>query len=149
MFTDVVPAFSKPMDELFVAPSCPVAMPRAYWLNFDDRVLSSQLVLLEPSDVEFSRVVQGIKTAETNDYDMEIVNNLYKDSAMILPHRPYNLLTGEFRSKNHSDYLGNSEEPWDPEKVLAEAKFLHFSDWPVPKVRIHMLATTWAWPSQN
>ncbi|KAK9251415.1 nucleotide-diphospho-sugar transferase [Lipomyces tetrasporus] len=112
------------MDELFIAPSAPVAMPRAYWLNFDDRILSAQLILIEPSVSEFNR---------PNDYDMEIVNNLYKDSCLILPHRPYNLLTGEFRSDKHSDYLGNSEEESDPEKTFKVAKFRHFSDWPVPK----------------
>ncbi|KAK9367281.1 nucleotide-diphospho-sugar transferase [Lipomyces kononenkoae] len=123
----------QPMDELFLAPSALVAMPRAYWLNFDDRILSAQLILIEPSKYEFSRVMNALSAATSNDYDMEIVNNLYKDSCLILPHRPYNLLTGEFRSNNHSDYLGNSEEEWDPEKAFKEAKFLHFSDWPVPK----------------
>ncbi|KKA19942.1 Golgi Precursor [Rasamsonia emersonii CBS 393.64] len=121
------------MDELFLAPSAPVAMPRAYWLNFDERTLSSQVVLIEPSEFEFNRVMKAMNEAKSNDYDMEIVNYLYKDSALILPHRPYDLLTGEFRSDNHSAYLGNSEEAWDPDKILKEAKFLHFSDWPVPK----------------
>jgi len=121
------------MDELFLIPSCPVAMPRAYWLDFEKRILSSQLVLIEPSEFEFNRVMKAINEAKSNDYDMEIVNNLYRDSALILPHRPYDLLTGEFKSSKHADYLGNSEEEWDPEQALKEAKFLHFSDWPVPK----------------
>jgi hypothetical protein len=122
------------MDELFLLPSCPVAMPRAYWLNPNDRTLSSQLVLIEPSESEFTRIMAAISNAGSSDYDMEIVNNLYKDSALILPHRRYDLLTGEFRSKSHSSYLGNDVEVWDPEKILEEAKYLHFSDWPVPKV---------------
>lgn len=54
---------------------------------------------------------------------------------MILPHRKYDLLTGEFRKKDseHQAYLGNKWEKWDADKVLAEASFLHFSDWPMPK----------------
>ena len=96
--------------------------------------MSSQLMLVQPSAVEFHRIEQCIAAAGSNDYDMEIVNNLYRDSAFILPHRPYNLVTGEFRSKNHTSYLGNPQELWDPVEVLREAKFLHFSDWPVPKV---------------
>ncbi|KAL1998010.1 hypothetical protein VTN02DRAFT_217 [Thermoascus thermophilus] len=127
----------QPMDELFLLPPCPVAMPRAYWLNPDDRVLSSQVVLVQPSAFEFQRVMDGVRHAGANDYDMEIVNTLYRDSALVLPHRPYDLLTGEFRSKRHRSYLGSEEEAWDPEKVVAEAKFLHFSDWPVPKPWIH------------
>ncbi|KAL4860801.1 hypothetical protein BDV12DRAFT_181099 [Aspergillus spectabilis] len=123
----------QPMDELFLLPPCPVAMPRAYWLNPNDHTLSSQLVLIQPSEFEFTRVMAAISDAGSSDYDMEIVNDLYKDSALILPHRRYDLLTGEFRSKSHSAYLGNDLEPWDPEKILKEAKYLHFSDWPVPK----------------
>ncbi|KAI2705974.1 CAZyme family GT8 [Penicillium roqueforti] len=121
------------MDELFLLPPCPVAMPRAYWLNPDDRVLSSQLVLIEPSTFEFTRVMQAIANASSGDFDMEIVNDLYKDSAFVLPHRRYDLLTGEFRGKEHAGYLGNPLEEWDPYAILKETKFLHFSDWPVPK----------------
>ncbi|KAK9312651.1 nucleotide-diphospho-sugar transferase, partial [Lipomyces starkeyi] len=93
------------MDELFLAPSAPVAMPRAYWLNFNDRILSAQLILIEPSESEFNLVMNAMNAAKLNDYDMEIVNNIYKDSCLVLPHRRYNLLTGEFRSDKHSDYL--------------------------------------------
>lgn len=125
------------MDELFLLPPAPMAMPRAYWLGFDKRVLSSQIMLLQPSEFEFKRAFQGIEKAKANDYDMEIVNDLYKDSALILPHRPYDLLTGEFRnteSNTHDRYLGNDKEQWDPSAAFKEAKFLHFSDWPFPKV---------------
>ena len=125
------------MDELFLLPPCPVAAPRAYWLNPDDhayRALSSQLVLVQPSGFEFDRIMNSIHQAGPNDYDMEIVNNMYKNSALIIPHHPYNLLTGEFRSKRHSAYIGNDEEVWDPQRILDEAKYLHFSDWPIPKV---------------
>lgn len=124
------------MDELFLLPPAPMAMPRAYWLGFDNRILSSQIMLLQPSEFEFNRVFRGIEKAKSNDYDMEIVNDLYKDSALILPHRPYDLLTGEFRNTDldtHDRYLGNNEERWDPSTAFKEAKFLHFSDWPFPK----------------
>lgn len=125
----------RPMDELFLMPSVPVAMPRAYWLLNDDppkKILSSQLILLEPSTSEFARLKARIDKAGENEYDMEIVNELYLDSAMVLPHRPYDLLTAEFRRADHADYLG-SDEAWDPVAVYDEAKFVHFSDWPVPK----------------
>ncbi|KAJ6171559.1 Golgi Precursor [Penicillium chermesinum] len=131
--TPLTQGFTQSMDELFVLPSSPVAMPRAYWLNPHDRTLSSHLVLIQPSKFEFDRVMEAINNASSNDYDMEILNNLYKDSALVLPHRPYGLLTGEFRGDDHAAYLGNKLETWDPYRVLYEAKFLHFSDWPVPK----------------
>lgn len=121
------------MDELFHMPSAPVAMPRAYWLYPDKEILSSQVMLIEPSKLEFSRVMDKVNSASKDDYDMEIVNYLYRDSAMILPHRRYDLVSGEFRNTNHTWYLGSDAEEWDPAAVYSEAKLIHFSDWPLPK----------------
>ncbi|PHH80807.1 hypothetical protein CDD80_6897 [Ophiocordyceps camponoti-rufipedis] len=126
------------MDELFLLPRCPVAMPRAYWLYPEKKMLGSQLMLIQPSREEFQRVMEKINSANRSEYDMEIVNDLYQDSAMILPHRPYTLLTAEFRNDNHSRYLGSDREPWDPAAVFNETKYIHFSDWPVPKPWIAM-----------
>ncbi|KAI1744409.1 glycosyltransferase family 8 protein [Xylaria scruposa] len=128
----------QPMDELFLMPPCPVAMPRAYWLFPKDKILSSQLMLVQPSEVEFDRIMNQVESSGRNDYDMEIVNQLYADSAMILPHRPYDLLTGEFRGDDHKNYLGTDREEFDPATIFNEAKYLHFSDWPVPKPWIPM-----------
>ncbi|KAJ6041356.1 uncharacterized protein N7446_010753 [Penicillium canescens] len=121
------------LDELFFMPPCPLGLPRAYWLNPDERVQGTGLLLIQPSHFEFRRVMAAINNASGSEYDMEIVNTLYKDSALIIPHRPYMILTGEFRGEIHTKYLGNDQEVWNPDKVLREAKFLHFSDWPVPK----------------
>ncbi|KAK2625081.1 hypothetical protein QTJ16_005450 [Diplocarpon rosae] len=121
------------MDELFFLPPAPVAMPRAYWLD-KPGFLSSQLILIQPSANEFKRVKNAIDSAESVGFDMEIMNDLYGKDCWVIPHRRYDLLTREFRSKGrHVSYLGNDYETWDPEKVLQEAKFLHFSDWPMPK----------------
>ncbi|KAJ5816659.1 hypothetical protein N7447_008892 [Penicillium robsamsonii] len=121
------------MDELFLMPPCPLALPRAYWLNPDERIMTSALLLIQPSHFEFNRIMTAIETAGPSDYDMEVMNHLYRDSALILPHRPYIMLSGELRNNNHSKYLGNSNETWNPDKMLKEAKFVHFSDWPIPK----------------
>lgn len=122
------------MDELFLIPSCPLAIPRAYWLNPDDRVMTSILMLIQPSEFEFDRITSAVDTAGRFDYDMEVVNDLYGDSALILPHRPYTMLSGELRSNDHSKYMGNSNETWNPDRMMEEVKFVHFSDWPLPKV---------------
>ena len=97
----------QPMDELFLIPSAPVAMPRAYWL---DDTLSSQLVLIEPSKHEFNRIQDAFKHRTKHDFDMEIVNQLYGKDCFVLPHRKYDLLTGEFRSEGHTRYLGDPNE---------------------------------------
>lgn len=122
---------SQHMDELFLLPSTPVAMPRAYW--GEPNVLSSQVIVIEPSESEWKRVEEAIEHHEGHDYDMDILNKLYKLEAMIIPHRKYDLLTGEFRSDKHENYLGRSGEKWDARKIYKEAKFVHFSDWPMPK----------------
>ncbi|PYI23227.1 nucleotide-diphospho-sugar transferase [Aspergillus violaceofuscus CBS 115571] len=121
------------LDDLFLWPPSPVAMPRAYWLDTQTRQLTSALILLQPSRLEFGRIWEQIQAAGPAVYDMEILNQLYRDSAVVLPHRSYILLTGEFRARNHSNYLGSPEATWDPDLALQEAKYLHFSDWPVPK----------------
>lgn len=118
------------MDELFFLPRVPVAMPRAYWLN---NTLSSQLVVIQPSKQEFERILYAFEHRQNTDFDMEIVNNLYGRDCLILPHRRYDLLSGEFRGTKHQNYLGSTTEVWNPRQVLQEAKFLHFSDWPYPK----------------
>ncbi|KAI1161333.1 glucose N-acetyltransferase [Nemania serpens] len=128
----------QPMDELFLMPPCPVAMPRAYWLFPKEKILSSQLMLVQPSEIEFDRIMKQVESANRDDYDMEIVNQLYGESAMVLPHRPYDLLTGEFRGDKHQNYLGTDREEFDPVAIYNEAKFLHFSDWPIPKPWISM-----------
>ena len=64
----------QPMDELFLIPSTPVAAPSAYWL--DKFSLSSQIVLIEPSETQFDRVQHALKHRKNSEYDMEIVNEL-------------------------------------------------------------------------
>ena len=125
------------MDELFLLPSSSVAMPRAYWeWNNEKPQLSSQLLLVEPNATEFNRIMRFMNTADRGDFDMDILHKMFFGSAMVLPHKDYDLLTGEFKNgKNgHEKYLGSPEAVWNATKVLEEAKFLHFSDWPIAKV---------------
>ncbi|RMJ18837.1 hypothetical protein CDV36_001482 [Fusarium kuroshium] len=121
------------MDELFLLPPVPVAMPRAYWLWPDRETLAAHIMVIEPSHVEFERAMDKTNSASGREYDMEIINSLYHDNALVIPHRRYAMLTGEFRSDNHTKYLGSEVEVWDPAMAYSEAKLIHFSDWPLPK----------------
>ncbi|KAF4629827.1 hypothetical protein G7Y89_g8312 [Cudoniella acicularis] len=123
----------QPMDELFLLPShSPLIAPRAYWLPTP--LLSSHIMLLTPSHQTFSLVQKEIKKAGDGIYDMEIVNRVFGGECKVLPHREYALLTGEFRrkEKEHGAYIGEMEE-WDPEREVKRAKYVHFSDHPLPK----------------
>lgn len=121
------------LDELFLLPKAPVAMPFLYWGEPEGWAFSSQMMLIKPSAEEFSKVETAISQAKPDEYDMDIINTLYKTQILRIPHRPFNLLSGEFRRKSHAAYLGSRSAKWDPDLILQEAKFMHFSDWPIPK----------------
>lgn len=129
------------MDELFLAPSAPVAMPRAYWL--ESKMLTSAVLLVEPSATIFKEIMNTTASAPTNEFDMDILNDLFKDHAMILPHKPYILHTGEFRDEDHAKWTGNQGPAWDPVEVLSTAKYVHFSDWPLPKASSPQNTDVW------
>ncbi len=126
------------LDELFLLPQTPIATPRAYWTDSKPWPLSTTLIVVKPSLVELEkfkrRMEEGgdITLVKMHRYDMEILNERFEESALVLPHRPYALRTAEFRRHNHSDYLGGVDETWDAEKVYKEGKIIHFSDWPLP-----------------
>jgi hypothetical protein len=120
------------LDALFFLPPSPIILPRAYWLP--QPKLSSHVMLLTPSSQTFSKIQTSIDGATRGTYDMEIINSLLGSSCSILPHQIYALLTGEFRSPDpeHKAFVGEKGR-WDPEKVMGEANFVHFSDYPFPK----------------
>lgn len=142
------------IDELFFLPlskGSPVAMPRAYWIlnqaasRSGGSRLTSLVIVLEPSKDEAQQLWNAATGLDDNSYaslphnalfDMELLNTRYVNNAITIPHRPFALVTGEFRRKgshNHTHYLGNSHEEWDAQSAIKEAKLVHFSDWPLPK----------------
>lgn len=121
------------LDELFLLPDAPVAMPYIYWGEPEGWAFSSQMILIKPSTVDFAMIEEAIRHAKPDEYDMDIINSLYVSRILQIPQRPWNLLSGEFRRRSHVAYLGSRSEKWDPDLILEEAKFIHFSDWPVPK----------------
>ncbi|KAL8724898.1 MAG: hypothetical protein Q9181_006633, partial [Wetmoreana brouardii] len=125
----------KHLDELFLLPSAPVAMVRDYQKLPAKKSLASNLLLLQPSEEEFERLMASTRAdiRAEGDYDVEILNRFYGDSAMVLPHQAYGLCSSEFRAEDHRNYIGNTYDPWDPEKVLREASLVHFADEPFPK----------------
>ncbi|CAK4002481.1 glycosyltransferase family 8 [Lecanosticta acicola] len=136
------------LDDLFLLPPTPIAMPRAYWSEEKPQPLTSLLMLLEPNPLElknFLDILQSWKLAPNfqagRNYDMDLLNHRFAHSALVLPHRPYAMLSAEFRSHDHKPYMGSLNAPrdtyskydWDAQRQYAEAKLVHFSDWPLPK----------------
>ncbi|KXT00840.1 hypothetical protein AC578_983 [Pseudocercospora eumusae] len=139
------------MDELFTLPKTPIAMPRAYWSEGkpNEWPLTSVLMLIEPNPFELNNFVDILMSWKLQpgfqagrNFDMDLLNHRFGASAMVLPHRPYALLSAEFRNHDHSAYLGTINGPrerypskydWDADRILKEAKLVHFSDWPLPK----------------
>ena len=125
------------LDELFLLPKTAIAMPRAYGTKSKPWPLTTMLMVIQPSLVEFEKFKQRISGGGNNmlvrahRLDMELINERFEDSALVLPHRPYALLTGEFRRHSHLTYLGSPDETWNAEMVLKEAKLVHFNDWPL------------------
>jgi hypothetical protein len=95
-------------------------------------MLASHIMVISPSTLEFARVQRAISKAQLETYDMEIVNSLYGSDCVVLPHKNYALLSGEFRSWNHGKYMSGGGE-WDTGEVVGEARYVHFSDDPLPK----------------
>lgn len=141
------------LDHLFLLPPAPLAIPRAYWLEPDPLpektihkyMLSAQLLVVTPNPVVFDALLDAVRTKGKNDYDMEIINWVLGPVALVLPHRRYNLLSGEFRQEHkpgytgYNRYLGITGETWNAKAVLNEAYYVHFSDWPRPKVCLSIL----------
>lgn len=125
----------KHLDELFLLPSALVAMMRAHWVLPTKRVLASNLILLQPLEEEYGRLMTASRPdiRQAGESDSDILNRFYGDSAMVLPHTPYGLVAGEFRVEDHRHYIGNTYDPWDPERALREASLVHFMDEPFPK----------------
>ncbi|KAK7424600.1 N-acetylglucosaminyltransferase [Neonectria magnoliae] len=73
---------------------------------------------------------------QSGEFDMEVLNHMFRDLAMISPHwrLALALLTGEFYTRDHSKYLApDVDEEWNSMSEVSRAYSVHFSDWPLPK----------------
>lgn len=144
------------VDELFLLPSAPIAMLRRYWsdVHHTEWPLSGALMLIEPNSAELDGLWERLQDwrlvperADDKTYDDDLLDDRFRSSALVLPHRPYFLQTFEFRKRSHEAYLGSFHGPvdlakWDAHAELEKAKIVHFNDWPLPKPWI-------MWPSEG
>lgn len=130
------------IDELFLLPKTPIAMPRAYLAYSKPWPLSSVLMVIKPDLKEFENFKRQLggggntMLVQAHRYDMELVNERFEDSALVLPHRPYALVSSEFRRHDHTAYLGSPNATWDAEEAFQNAKLVQFSDSPLPRPHV-------------
>ena len=135
------------MDHYFLAPLSRLAIPRAYWLGNDgqsvaEQTMCSHVMLLQPDEYSYKTIMD--EATRSGDFDMEVINHLFNNSAMILPHRRLALLSCEFRAKDHHKYL--SDEPdadWNAMGEILRSVLVHFSNWPLPKPWMHRTDAQW------
>lgn len=147
------------LDELFLLPKTPIAMPRAYWsssssltssdpsskiTNNHYRIhLSPRLILLEPSRETYNLVTSLGKPDQKQPVasDSALYTSLFAPSALILPHQVYMFPVSELRTSDHSPFFGSfpssslttTTPTWDIESILSSAAVIHFLDNPFPK----------------
>lgn len=122
------------LDELFLIPATPLAMPYVYWGSQGGWQFSTQLTIITPSADSFSRLTDAIKVAPVAEYDISVLERVFHGQIIRIPQRPFALLSGEFRRKSHNQYIGNSfPKIWNADYILYKARILHFSDDPIPK----------------
>jgi hypothetical protein len=129
------------LDELFFVEPTPVAMPYVYWEKKLGWQLSSNLMVIQPSSLDFALLEQEVRNATSGELVLDIIDRFYNETIVKLPQRPYHLNTCEFQLEDHRPYLGTRKVMWNPTEVLLEAKFVHFFDPPLPK--------PWVGPSMN
>jgi hypothetical protein len=100
----------KPLDHLFLLPEVDLAAPRAYWLPESISKLTSTLMCIKLSDQLWSKVDLGIKHLAPDKYDMDLVNQLFAETAMELS-GSYVMLNSHWEDWNLPDwYLSTLEE---------------------------------------
>ncbi|KAF2224883.1 nucleotide-diphospho-sugar transferase [Elsinoe ampelina] len=102
------------LDHLFTTlPEVDLAAPRAYWLG--SNMLSSTFMLINLSERTWKRVEEATKTIADDKYDMDIVNDLFNTTAMILTGR-YVTINSHWEAWDLPKWW-HKEEDWSQLKV--------------------------------
>jgi len=122
------------LDELFLIPQAPVAMPYVYLGKQEGWQFSTQVMLITPSANSFTQISDAIRGAQSTEYDTTILETLFHGQIIKIPQRPFALLSGEYRRTSHRQYMGlRFPKKWDPDYIQQETRIMHFSDYPLPK----------------
>lgn len=71
------------LDHIFNLPAVDIASPRAYWL--DGNGITTAFLLISLSDRLWNKMSASLKTIGSDVYDMDLVNQLFKKTILVLP----------------------------------------------------------------
>jgi len=131
VYMDADSLVNKPLDGLFSLPEgFKVAAPRAYWLK--GLPITSALLVVEPSEELWGDITAALaRPVRDFDGEMELLNDLYRGYALVLPNQ-YILLSGSILDDDHTSWLAGSSSllvrTWDPEEVRRDTFVFHFSE---------------------
>jgi len=100
------------LDHLFSLPDTDVAAPRMYWGD-DTATLTSALILVKLSDRLWNQVDVAMRELSGYSFDMEVVNQLFKKNALVLP-GTYCTLNSQWETNELPSWWQGVEPPRDP-----------------------------------
>lgn len=99
------------LDHVFTLPSVDLAAPRAYGQGAFG--FTSAFLLVSPSDRLWDRMEAALQTISNNTFDMDLLNAMFGDTAMILP-GDYCTLNSHWETNSIPNWWQGSEPPRDP-----------------------------------
>ncbi|KAF2434678.1 alphaN-acetylglucosamine transferase [Tothia fuscella] len=109
------------LDSLFELPDVDLAAPRAYWIG--RHAFASTLMLITLSDRLWQQVNEAMRTIKGNVYDMDLLNQLFDETVLMLP-GSYITLNSHFEDWNMPSFY----RPQDKDrKINLTAYVLHYT----------------------
>lgn len=99
------------LDHVFSLPAVDLAAPRAYWQGSPG--FTSAFLLVSLSDRLWKRIETAIKNIKDDIFDMDLLNKMFGETAMILP-GDYCTLNSQWETNNIPHWWQGSEPPRDP-----------------------------------
>ena len=115
------------LDHVFDLPTVDVAAPRAYWIQ-DGTGFTSTFLLVMLSDRVWDRMAQELRTIRHNVFDMDLVNEMFKQTVLMLP-GDYATLNSHWETNDIPSWWMGDTPVW-PYTQLPKAKVTPEKDLP-------------------
>lgn len=115
------------LDHVFDLPPVDVAAPRAYWIQ-DGTGFTSTFLLVMLSDRVWDRMAQELGTIRQNVFDMDLVNEMFKQTVLMLP-GDYATLNSHWETNDIPSWWMGDTPVW-PYTQLPKAKVAPEKDLP-------------------